>query len=44
MYADGSYNHYTPYEQCVEDNVDDYIRAASYENDQCSYGIHDLRP
>jgi len=39
MYADGSYNQYTPYEQCAEDIVDDYIRVASYETDQSNYGI-----
>jgi ATP-dependent DNA helicase HFM1/MER3 len=44
MYADGSYGHYMPYEQSVDDNVDDYIRSASYENDRSNYGIQNLRP
>ena len=43
MYADGSYNHYVPYEQRVEGNVDDYIRAANYEPDQSDYGIQTPR-
>lgn len=39
MYADGSNNRYAPYEQFVEDNVDDYIHPVSYETDQSNYGI-----
>jgi hypothetical protein len=38
MYADDPYSQYMPYEQCVDDNVDDYIRTASYENNHSNYG------
>jgi ATP-dependent DNA helicase HFM1/MER3 len=44
MYPDGSYGRYMPYEQSVDDNVDDYIRSASYENDRSNYGIQNPRP
>jgi hypothetical protein len=44
MYAGGSYGPYMPYEQSVDDNVDDYIRSASYENDRSNYGIQNPRP
>ncbi|KAH0097690.1 P-loop containing nucleoside triphosphate hydrolase protein, partial [Aureobasidium melanogenum] len=43
MYGFNPYDHSRPYEQYTDDNVDDYIRTASYENDQISYGTHDSR-
>lgn len=43
MYADDIYDHSRPYEQYADDNVDDYIRTASYENNQISYGTHDSK-
>lgn len=43
MYPDDFYSHSRPYEQYADDNVDDYIRTASYESDQIRYGTHDSR-
>ncbi|KAH0342210.1 P-loop containing nucleoside triphosphate hydrolase protein, partial [Aureobasidium melanogenum] len=37
MYGHNPYDRSRPYEQYTDDNVDDYIRTASYQNDQISY-------
>ncbi|KAI4723607.1 P-loop containing nucleoside triphosphate hydrolase protein [Aureobasidium sp. EXF-10727] len=37
MYADNPYGLHTPYEQYTDEGVDEYLRNASYENDQSGY-------